>query len=82
MSDKIEDLSFEEAFAALNQTLEKLEQGDLPLSEALALYEEGMALVQHCNARLDAAELKIKTLSPDDETEPPEDDAERLQERV
>jgi len=78
MSNPIENLSFEQAFAALQETLEKLERGDLPLSEALTLYEHGMALVQHCNAQLDAAELKIKTLHPDDEPPPPEDETEWL----
>lgn len=56
-------LSFEEAFAKLGEILQKLETGDLPLSESLALYEEGMTLAKYCNTQLDAAELKVKTLS-------------------
>jgi exodeoxyribonuclease VII small subunit len=69
MSNKVEDMSFEEAFAALGETLEKLEAGDLPLAKALALYEHGMALAQHCNVQLDSAELKIKKLTPSGEVE-------------
>ncbi len=60
-------LSFEEAFAKLGEILQKLETGDLPLSESLALYEEGMTLAKYCNAQLDAAELKVKTLNAADD---------------
>ncbi len=60
-------MSFEEAFAQLGEILQKLETGDLPLSEALALYEKGMSLAKYCNAQLDAAELKVKTLSAADD---------------
>jgi len=69
MSDKttinnLEAMAFEEAFAALGELLEKLEQGDLPLEEAVTLYEQGMALAKHCNLQLEAAELRIKQLTP------------------
>ncbi|HHJ07474.1 MAG TPA: exodeoxyribonuclease VII small subunit [Anaerolineae bacterium] len=64
MTEKIEKMTFEQAFAALQETLEKLEAGDLPLAEAMTAYEYGMALAKHCGAQLDAAELKIKTLAP------------------
>lgn len=67
--DKIKTLSFEQAFIALGESLEKLEAGDLPLTESLALYEYGIALAQYCNAQLDAAELKISKLSPSGELE-------------
>ncbi len=60
-------MSFEEAFAKLGEILQKLEAGDLPLSESLALYEEGVTLAKYCNTQLDAAELKVKTLSAADD---------------
>ncbi|MFQ5578241.1 MAG: exodeoxyribonuclease VII small subunit [Anaerolineae bacterium] len=69
MSKKIESLTFEQAFAALTETLQKLEAGDLPLADSIALYEHGMALAQHCNTQLEAAELKIKQLTPSGELE-------------
>jgi exodeoxyribonuclease VII small subunit len=71
---KIEELSFEEALDILNETLEKLETGDLSLSEAIALYEYGMALAKQCNDRLDTAELRIKKLTPTGLVEPFADD--------
>ena len=64
MSD-IEDLTFEQAFAELEETVRKLEAGGLALEESLALFERGQALAAHCNAQLDQAELKIRQLSPE-----------------
>lgn len=68
MSDKnenaIEKLTFEQAFSQLEETTQKLEAGNLPLEEALALYQRGMALAKHCSLQLDNAELTIKSLTP------------------
>jgi exodeoxyribonuclease VII small subunit len=63
----IETLTFEQAYRELEETVQKLEAGNLPLEEALALYQRGMALAQYCNRRLDSAELRIKTLAPSGE---------------
>ncbi len=60
---KKEPRSFEEAAARLNTIVSALETGTAPLDESLALYEEGIALVRYCNARLDAAEQKVKVLT-------------------
>ena len=62
--DEIEDLTFEQAFAELEETVRKLEVGGLALEESLALFELGQALAAHCNKQLDQAELKIRQLSP------------------
>ena len=63
----VEKMSFEEAYGELEETVRKLESGSLPLAEAIALYQRGMALAKHCNGQLDGAELTIKTLAPSDE---------------
>lgn len=63
----IEKMTFEQAYSELETTVQKLEEGSLPLAEAIALYERGMALAQHCNVQLDQAELSIKALSPSEE---------------
>lgn len=47
----------------LQQVVERLETGELPLAEALALYEEGVALAARCQQLLDAAELRVQQLS-------------------
>lgn len=58
----LEKLSFEEAFRELEATVERLEEGDLPLEQAISLYEWGMRLAQHCSDALDAAELRVQEL--------------------
>jgi exodeoxyribonuclease VII small subunit len=66
---EIADLSFEEAYAELEATVARLERGDLPLEESIALFERGQALAAHCNLQLDSAELKVRQLLPDSEGE-------------
>jgi exodeoxyribonuclease VII small subunit len=63
----IETMSFEQAYTELETTVQKLEAGNLPLEEALSLYQRGMALAAYCNRQLDKAELRIKTLAPSGE---------------
>ncbi|MBI3243531.1 MAG: exodeoxyribonuclease VII small subunit [Chloroflexi bacterium] len=58
------ELSFEKAFAELEAIVAKLESGQLSLDEALAWFERGQALAAQCSSLLDAAELKVKQLSP------------------
>ncbi|MFQ5860270.1 MAG: exodeoxyribonuclease VII small subunit [Dehalococcoidia bacterium] len=57
-----ENLSFEEALAKLEATVQALEAGNLPLEEATRLFEEGMRLGQLCNQMLNATELKVTQL--------------------
>ena len=56
------ELSFEDVFQRLGQTVEALEGGELTLEKATTLYEEGMKLVQVCNQLLSAAELRVTQL--------------------
>ena len=62
--NNIDKLTFEQAYQELEETVQKLEAGDLPLADALALYQRGMALAQHCGLQLDEAELSIQALTP------------------
>lgn len=66
-STDIQKMSYEEAYAELEQTVQRLEAGSLPLAEALTLYQRGMALAKQCNVQLDEAELSIKKLAPSGE---------------
>lgn len=61
----VEELTFEQAFAELEETVGKLESGGLALEESLALFERGQALAAYCGKQLDEAELKIKQLTPE-----------------
>jgi exodeoxyribonuclease VII small subunit len=63
----IEELTFEESFAELEETVRALEGGGLSLEESLALYERGQALAAHCARQLDQAELKLQQLAPKDQ---------------
>ena len=47
---------FEEAMSELEQIVQQLERGDVPLDEAIAKFQEGMALSQYCNETLTKAE--------------------------
>ena len=66
---EIAEMSFEEAFAELEATVTRLEQGDLSLDESIALFERGQALAAHCDVQLDTAELKVRQLLPDGDGE-------------
>ena len=73
-------LSFEEALTRLDETVQALEAGRLPLADATSLYEKGMRLARICSEMLAAAELKITQvqtaygeqmrLPPDEQSEP------------
>jgi exodeoxyribonuclease VII small subunit len=68
---ELENLSFEEAFTELEGVVQQLEAGDLTLGQAMTLFERGMALAAHCNARLDTAELRVQQLIPTPGEYPP-----------
>jgi exodeoxyribonuclease VII small subunit len=55
----IEDLSFEEALALLDETVDALESGSLTLAQSMAMYERGMKLARVCNEMLTSAEMRI-----------------------
>ena len=55
-------MSFEEALRALEGVVRRLESGDVPLDESIALYERGEELRKACQARLDAAQAKIEKI--------------------
>jgi exodeoxyribonuclease VII small subunit len=57
-----EDLRFEEALAGLERIVARLEGGDLPLDDALKLFEEGVRLSRYCSGKLDEAERRIEIL--------------------
>jgi exodeoxyribonuclease VII small subunit len=58
---------FEAAMARLEEIVQELEQGDLPLEQSLKLFEEGVKLSRVCNKRLEEAERKVEILMKDKE---------------
>lgn len=57
--------TFEGSLKRLEAIVESLEQGSVPLDEAVELYEEGIQLAKECGEKLKATELKIKKLTKD-----------------
>jgi exodeoxyribonuclease VII small subunit len=58
----IAKMSFEQAMAALEEIVARLESGEAPLEESIALYERGAALKAHCEKRLKDAELRVEKI--------------------
>ena len=56
------ELQFEQALQNLEAVVKKLEGVNLSLDDALAEYEEGIALVRLCNEQLDAAQLRVEAV--------------------
>jgi len=54
--------SFEEAMAELEQLVEQMEAGELPLEASVAAYQRGSALVKFCAGQLDKVEGQVKVL--------------------
>ncbi|MEE9186531.1 MAG: exodeoxyribonuclease VII small subunit [Bacteroidota bacterium] len=57
--------SFEKSLKRMEQIVETLERGDVPLEDALTMYEEGIQLSKLCIDKLTQAELKLKKLLRD-----------------
>lgn len=58
----ISEMSFEQALAALEDVVNKLESGDVPLDKSIDLYERGEELRKHCQSRLDTAQARIEKI--------------------
>ena len=61
-NEEIKNLSFEEALAKLENIVRELEGGRIKLDDAVAAYEQAVALKQFCESKLEAARLKIEKI--------------------
>jgi exodeoxyribonuclease VII small subunit len=57
------EVNFEQSMKRLEEIVQKLERGDAPLEESLALFEEGTALIARCGKLLDKAEQRVVMLT-------------------
>jgi exodeoxyribonuclease VII small subunit len=57
-----DEMSFEAALAELEQVVTRLERGDVPLEDSITLYERGAKLKAHCEARLQAAQMRVEAI--------------------
>ena len=58
-------LAFEKALAELESIVQKLERGDVPLEESVAIYERGEALRRRCEELLRQAEIRVEKITLD-----------------
>ncbi|QDT61663.1 Exodeoxyribonuclease 7 small subunit [Stieleria bergensis] len=58
-----DDLDFETALGEVQQVVHELEDGELDLTQSLARYEQGIAMLRHCHGMLKQAEAKITLLT-------------------
>jgi exodeoxyribonuclease VII small subunit len=71
MSDQpVDQMSFEEAMKELEAVVGKLERGDVPLDESIALYERGAKLKARCETKLKEAEEKVAAITLDAQGQP------------
>ncbi|MFK4997697.1 exodeoxyribonuclease VII small subunit [Bacillus sp. N9] len=61
-----EKLTFEEAMDQLDSIVQKLEEGDIPLEEALVIYQKGVELSKLCHDKLKNAEAQLTKVLTDD----------------
>lgn len=62
-----EQLTFEEAMKRMEDIVCQLEDGDLPLTQSLELFEEGVRLYKYCVQKLEEAEGRISVILQDSE---------------
>jgi exodeoxyribonuclease VII small subunit len=58
----IADLSFEDALSELEKIVAELESGQAPLERSIEMYERGARLKGHCEAKLEAARLRVEKI--------------------
>ena len=63
MSEKENEIKFEDALMRLEAQVRRLEGGSLTLDESLAAFEEAISLVKICNERLEQAEVRVRMLT-------------------
>ena len=61
--NKEENITFEQAIEELENIINRLEEGDVPLDETINLYEKGSELKDFCEKKLQSAEVKIKKIN-------------------
>jgi exodeoxyribonuclease VII small subunit len=61
----VKKLTFEKALAELEQIVQKLERGDVPLEESVTIYERGEALKRRCEELLRQAEARVEKITLD-----------------
>ena len=62
VKDSLEKMTFEEAIKELEKLVDSLDKGDISLDEAIAAYDRGSQLKDHCQKKLNEAKMKVETI--------------------
>ena len=62
-----QELSLEEAFVRIEETIGRLEEEETTLEESFQAYQQGMKLLQYCNEKIDKVEKRVLLINEDGE---------------
>jgi exodeoxyribonuclease VII small subunit len=65
-NEVLEDMSFEDAMRELEKLVDSLDKGNVSLDEAIAAYDRGSQLKDHCQKKLNEAKMKVETIQASD----------------
>ena len=69
VNDTLEKMTFEEAMKELERLVDSLDKGDVSLDEAIAAYDKGSQLKDHCQKKLNEAKMKVETIQSSGDSE-------------
>ena len=68
VDDPLEKMTFEDAMKELENLVDSLDKGDVSLDEAIAAYDKGSQLKDHCQKKLNEAKMKVETIQSSGES--------------
>ena len=68
VNDPLEKMTFEDAMKELENLVDSLDKGDISLDEAIAAYDRGSQLKDHCQKKLNEAKMKVETIQSSGES--------------
>ena len=68
VDDPLEKMTFEDAMNELENLVDALDKGDVSLDEAIAAYDRGSQLKDHCQKKLNEAKMKVETIQSSGES--------------
>ncbi len=66
--EELKQMSLNDVFTGVEETLEKLRGDDLSLEDSFALYKEGMEMLKACAEKIDTVEKKVQKLDEEGNT--------------
>lgn len=69
MGSRKQELTLEEAFGVLEDTVSRLEAEDITLEESFQVYQKGMEMLKYCNDKIDKVEKKVLRINEDGATD-------------